>query len=257
VIDELSIIIPTLNEAAYLPLLLDSIVKQTYTGKLQVIVVDGRSTDKTVRLARSFAKVIPELSVVETKADIGHQRNTGVKHAKYKYILFIDADIQLPPNLLQKLLAKAPSSGPFLAGVVHTAKHVNLADFLFLVWVHSLIYIAWISGHGPITSGDFLLTTRDNHKKIGGFVEGAILGEDTDYCLRSYRAGTKFHFYFSPRVIASPRRVRKVGRLRLLRIWSGSFRYVSKHGPIFPGEGYDYTFGGYGPEPSDSSSLKK
>jgi glycosyltransferase involved in cell wall biosynthesis len=114
-IDEISII-PTLNEAEYLPQLLDSIAEQTYGGKLQVIVVDGRSRDKTAEVARSYSGQLPDLVVLETNRGVGHQRNIGAEQAKYAYLLFIDADVVLPPRLLEQLTRKVRVNGPFVAG---------------------------------------------------------------------------------------------------------------------------------------------
>ncbi|MFH1244651.1 MAG: glycosyltransferase, partial [bacterium] len=48
-----SLIIPALNEAKYLPLLLDDLSKQTFLD-FEVIVVDGNSDDQTVAKAKSF-----------------------------------------------------------------------------------------------------------------------------------------------------------------------------------------------------------
>jgi glycosyltransferase involved in cell wall biosynthesis len=89
VIDELSIVIPTLNEASCIGDLLKSLLLQTYIGKLQVVVVDGHSTDNTAAVIRSFARSIPDLLLITAKCDIGHQRNVGAKHSKYRYFLML------------------------------------------------------------------------------------------------------------------------------------------------------------------------
>lgn len=243
-IDELSIIIPTLNEASYLPQLLESIAKQTYTGKVQVIVVDGHSNDQTVALARSFEGRLRDLLVLQATRGTGTQRNIGAERAKHRYLLFLDADVVLPPRLLEQLTAKLRVEGPFVAGVMHTAVGMDLVDRLFMAVAYTLIFVSWI-GRSPATVGDFILTTRENHRTVKGFAEGAILGEDIDYGLRSLKAGAKNRFYFWPQVIASDRRVREMGRLRLLMLWSKGFLHVKRHGPIYPGEGFEYPFGHY------------
>lgn len=243
-VDELSIIIPVLNEAKYLPRLLNAIAKQTYKGRLQVIVVDGHSEDKTVEVAESFKSRIGDLLILKANRNAGHQRNVGADKAKYKYLLFLDADVILPANLIEQLAGKIHDEGPFIAGVMHTSEDMNWFDRLFIVLAHFLIFVSWVSGT-PATVGDFILTTKENHRRINGFVEGAILGEDTDYGLRSIKAGAKNRFYFEPRIIASARRVREMGRWRLLWLWSRAFLHVLRHGPIFPDQGYEYPFGHY------------
>ena len=56
----LSIIIPTLNEEKYLPLLLEAIKKQKVDGNLEIIVADAGSQDRTIEIARDFGcKIVP------------------------------------------------------------------------------------------------------------------------------------------------------------------------------------------------------
>lgn len=249
-IDELSIVIPALNEAGYLPELLQSISQQTYTGKLQVIVVDGNSTDNTAGIARGFAGQLPDLLVLQTKSDIGHQRNMGAAQAKYGYLLFLDADVILPSDLLQRLTAKVHVTEPFIIGTMHTTAHLNAVDRLFLVGVYVLLFITWVA-RVPAINGDFIFTTRKQHQRIHGFVEGALLGEDSDYAIRSVKAGATYRYLLNPKVIASDRRVRLMGRTKLFWLWTRGYLRVMKHGPIFPGEGFEYPFGHYknGPKP--------
>ena len=93
----LSIIIPTLNEEDYLPLLLESIKKQNF-AEGEVIVADARSQDKTVEIAKSYGcKVVP--GGLPPKA-----RNEGAKKARGELFLFLDADVVLPENSLEKFL---------------------------------------------------------------------------------------------------------------------------------------------------------
>ena len=256
-IDELSIIIPTLNEADYLPSLLDSITKQTFAGKLQVIVVDGSSTDETVIRARSFSNRIPDLLVLQSKKDIGHQRNVGVQKAKYGFLLFLDADVILPPTLLADIASKIHSDGKFIIGVMHRFQNMSVIDNIFF-GIGSIFLAGFLAFRMPVTNGDFMLTTRENYDDVEGFKEGVVLGEDVDFGKRSIQAGAKYHFYFRPQVIASLRRAHKMGRMRLLVMWVPAFIRIARHGPIYRGQGLDdYPFGHYGSEDEDSSSSSK
>ncbi len=95
---KISVIIPTLNEEKYLPKALKSLEVQDV--KHEVIVVDGGSTDKTLDIAEEFgAKVI-----VAERSFIAYQKNLGVKKAKGKHLLFLDADTFLFPFALDELL---------------------------------------------------------------------------------------------------------------------------------------------------------
>src|ERR1035437_1336418 len=102
-INELSIIIPTLNEEKYLARTLQTIVEQDYQGKLEVIVVDGQSTDNTLKTADSFKRKIKDFAMISAIKGISHQRNIGATKAKYKFLLFLYADTYLPNNFLSKI----------------------------------------------------------------------------------------------------------------------------------------------------------
>lgn len=91
-----SIVISTKNEAINLPRLFTSIANQTYK-RFETIVVDNSSSDATVSIARSFTKKVftrgPERSA---------QRNYGVSKAVGKYVLILDADMELQKTVLEK-----------------------------------------------------------------------------------------------------------------------------------------------------------
>ena len=253
-INELSIIIPTLNEADYLPTLLDSISKQTFAGRLQVIVVDGGSTDDTVIRARSFSDRMPNLLVLQSKKDIGHQRNVGTQKAEYPFLLFLDADVILPPTLLANIASKIRIDGKFIIGVMHRFENMSIVDN-FYFGIGCIFLTGFLAFRMPVTNGDFILTTRDNYDGVKGFKEGVVLGEDVDFGKRSIQAGAKYRFYFRPQVIASLRRAHRMGRTRLLLMWVPAFIRIARHGPIYRGQGLDdYPFGHYGSADADSSS---
>src|SRR3989344_8910763 len=98
-----SIIIPTLNEEKFLPRLLESLARQT-AKNFEVIVVDGKSKDKTVERAREFEKKLLHLTVIMSpKASLPLQRNLGAKHAAAPWLAFIDADSVLLPNFIERV----------------------------------------------------------------------------------------------------------------------------------------------------------
>src|SRR5690348_5952938 len=101
----LDVVIPTLNEELFLPSLLRSLQKQTYK-QFHVFVSDGGSTDKTVSIAKQFAKPMP-LTVVECdKRGVSRRRNMGAKKGSASAIIFLDADVIVRPHFLQTLIKK-------------------------------------------------------------------------------------------------------------------------------------------------------
>lgn len=96
-----SVIITTKNEAGVLGDLLQSLACQTYK-KIEVIIVDNHSTDRTIEIAKRFGVVIltagPERSA---------QRNFGARQAKGSYVLFLDADMVLAPTIVSECVQLA------------------------------------------------------------------------------------------------------------------------------------------------------
>jgi glycosyltransferase involved in cell wall biosynthesis len=244
-IKQLSIIIPAYNEGKYIPQTLESIASQEFNGDLEVIVVDGQSEDDTIAVASRYESLIKSLRIIASTRDIGHQRNVGADSSHYSFLLFVDADVILPPGVLNALAVKIKSNRPFVASVFHVPNRMNIRDAAVLGLTYGLLGLARIGGY-PVTNGDFLLTTRETHYELAhGFAENTLMGEDTDYGLRCFRAGAKYYFFPTISIIASDRRVRDMGRLPLLFTWSRAFIHVIRKGPIPKDSNRKYPYGHY------------
>ena len=98
---KVSIITPTFNSEKYLTKTLQSIKNQTYK-KFELIIIDGGSTDRTLKIIKENKKLI---QYCETKKDKGiyDAFNKGIKLAKGKYIVIVNSDDTLTKNALQIL----------------------------------------------------------------------------------------------------------------------------------------------------------
>lgn len=95
---EMSIIIPTINEAMYIEETLKSVVRQRPSFNFEIIVCDGGSKDNTVEIARQYARV-----VVSPKEGTGTQLDFAANLSKGKILVFLDADTLLPEGYLQRV----------------------------------------------------------------------------------------------------------------------------------------------------------
>ena len=97
-----SVIIPAYNEEDYLPSTLSSLhsAMDSIPHKGEIIVVDNNSTDNTRHVAEKYGARV----VFEPFRQIAKARNSGAKAAKSNFLVFLDADTMLPPQLLQKSL---------------------------------------------------------------------------------------------------------------------------------------------------------
>lgn len=101
---KLSIIIPTYNSASVLPKALDSIVGQTFTD-WEVLVMDGVSTDDTLKVAQSYND--SRIRVYsESDKGIYDAMNKGIKKAQGEWLYFLGSDDWLlAPNVLSILFS--------------------------------------------------------------------------------------------------------------------------------------------------------
>lgn len=178
-----SIIIPTLNEASWLPQLLTSL--QTNYPKTEIIVVDGGSSDTTVALAKG----IPSVRVITTHKGIAHQRNLGAKSAKSNCLLFLDSDVFLNNSILNTLLAFKTRTNADIVLPLYAVPHTAHWAVKLLFWTLSVAI--WISQWGPIPAGggQCILITKAAFTKLGGFNESLRITEDLDFIRRAGKAG--------------------------------------------------------------------
>jgi glycosyltransferase involved in cell wall biosynthesis len=104
-----SIIINTKNEERHIKRCLNSIFNQNYPHDLiEVIVVDNNSSDKTKEIAENFAKEPASLNlkIFNWGPERSAQKNFGVKNSTGEFLLFLDADMALSENVIQKCFEK-------------------------------------------------------------------------------------------------------------------------------------------------------
>ena len=94
----ISIILPTLNEEKGIVVTLKQISELNIDK--EVLVVDGLSTDNTVRNAKAYGAKI----IIEKRKGKGVAMATGVKAAKSNIICFLDGDGTYPPRYIPKML---------------------------------------------------------------------------------------------------------------------------------------------------------
>jgi len=135
-----SIIIPAHNEEKYITRCLKSIsaLRIPISGFLEVIVVNNASTDHTVAVARaalSGAKIIDEPRKGLTRA-----YNRGAREACGEILVFIDADVVLPEDHLEKI---AKEFGKDAKLVALSGPYIYKDGGWFCRWVTTLTYVVF------------------------------------------------------------------------------------------------------------------
>lgn len=208
----ISIIIPTLNEEHYLPLLLHSL--STLTAELEIIVVDGNSTDRTrvvAEAAHAYLKENHSLKIIPlTERGIALQRNTGAKAATHDILLFCDADVIAPSEKdFEYFISEFVSHNYAIATGKLTPSDGGRLEKIFLYYVaHAALRLLLLIGK-PYFGGAFQITRRDVFETIGGYDESLRISEDVDYAFKAAKLGP--YKLINIKVLTSARRFLKYG----------------------------------------------
>ena len=153
---ELSIIIPSYNEELRLPATLSSIAAYTRSSKrkIEVIVVDDGSRDKTVAVAEPFRDEIPSLRVVSNGENRGkgHSVRHGMQEARGEIVLFTDADLSAPIEEVEKLLPAMKTNDVAIGSramdrsqiTVHESPFREFAGIIFNKIVRLILWLPFV-----------------------------------------------------------------------------------------------------------------
>jgi len=225
-----SVIIPTLNEEKYLPRLLGDLTKQAEPD-FEVIVVDGGSTDATLRKLRYFKHSLPLLLQMSKKANVSLQRNLGALPARGKYLVFLDADVRIPADFLLRLKAQLLRIGTDYATTRYRADQETFLDQgLTIIGSWGMQFSVLVAK--PFFSGQCIIIKSNIFKKLHGFDKSITHAEDCDLVQRAAKAGFIGRMFFETFHTISLRRMRRDGRI----VTIGKLMYASIYqlvkGPI-------------------------
>jgi rSAM/selenodomain-associated transferase 2 len=170
---KLSIIIPVLDEERRIGERLTEL-----RDCVDIIVVDGGSRDRTVERARAF----PGVRVEKAPRGRASQMNHGARLASGDVLLFLHADVSLPPDAVTHI-ERALADARTVAGAFRTW---HVADGRSAPWLHLADLRSRYSG---LPYGDqALFVRREAFWKAGGFPEQPLM-EDLELSLRLRRLG--------------------------------------------------------------------
>jgi glycosyltransferase involved in cell wall biosynthesis len=244
--DRVSVIIPALNEVAYLPHLLDALAVQTRPAD-EIIVADAGSTDGTPELAQARGARVVGGGIPA----VG--RNAGAKVAKGELLFFLDADVVPPSDFLERAVTEFVQKGYDVATVVVTPWDGNRIEQV----VHEAanLYFLLMQSWLPYAPGYCILVRREIHEKIGGFDETLTISEDLDYVRRAARHG-RFGILTSTCIPVSMRRIRREGLIRLgmKYLWGDIHLLMAKPMRQLP---FKYEFGIFSSPVSENSPERE
>jgi len=110
-----SILMTVFNREKYIEEAIDSVLASTYKN-FELIIVDDRSTDDSLKIAQQFEKMDQRVKVFQNEHNLGDypNRNRAASYATGKYLKYVDADDMIYPHGLEQLvyyMEKFPDAG--------------------------------------------------------------------------------------------------------------------------------------------------
>jgi glycosyltransferase involved in cell wall biosynthesis len=230
---EISVVIPTYNRAASLRCAIESALAQTFRN-IEIVVVDDNSQDNTQELVAGFHDERITYIRHDVNKRVSAARNTGIAHARGKYIAFLDDDDEWLPEKLELQLRVFQHAAPTVGGVYAGAVTVERASRKILNHITprkrgnvlaSLLERNWIA---PTSS---IVLKRECFETAGLFDTAMSFSEDYDLWLRVAR-DYAFEYVKEPLVKYY---VQENGRLstNYTTMIEGLERLMQKHGQLF------------------------
>ena len=215
----LSIVIPALNEADQISTALAPLQAMRARG-VEVILVDGGSTDTTKQLAASLVD-----RVIDSKRGRARQMNAGARAATGGALLFLHADSSVPPDADQLILRGLQSTsrawGRFDVSI--TGQHFFLPAVAWCMNLRSRLT-------GIATGDQGLFMTADAFAAAGGFADIPLM-EDVAMCAALKKISPPL--CLKQKIITSGRRWEKHGVLRtIFLMWRIRLAYFLGADPV-------------------------
>ncbi|MEM2523086.1 MAG: glycosyltransferase family 2 protein [Candidatus Bathyarchaeia archaeon] len=236
-----SIIVPVKNEEKVVGRLLEALLKLDYpTDKVEILVVEDGSTDKTVEICEEYARRYPELvKLLHKPVSNGKPSalNFALKHARGEILAVFDADNVPERDVLKK--AVAYFNDPSVAAVQGRLCSIN-ADENMLTKLVSYEEAAWCEAYlrGKDVLGLFVhlkgtcqFIRRDILAKLGGFNE-ETLSEDMELSARLVENGYRIRYASDMRSWQeTPSKVGQIFKQRT-RWFRGTMQVAFKYGRL-------------------------
>jgi len=223
-----SIIIPCRNEEEFIGKCLDSIIAQDYPkDRIEILVIDGRSTDKTRENVKKYAQKYPFIKVLDNPRKITPTAlNIGIKRAKGEIIIRMDAHNVYEENYISKCVKYLKEYNvDNVGGILITlpANNTIVAQSIALAFSHPFgvgnAYFR-IGSKKPkfVDTVPFGCYKKEVFEKIGLFDEDLLRGQDAEFNARLKKNGGKI--LLIPKIVSY-----YYARDSLSKLWRMYFQY--------------------------------
>lgn len=202
---KVSVLIPTYNEEHYISQCLDSILMNDYPQDLlEVVIIDGKSTDRTKEIVHSYVERYHFVRLLENPKRIqAAAMNLGIREATGEIIIWMSAHALYAPNYIRQSVTLLQQTNAACVGGLMVATGSNYISNGIAVALRSPFGIGdaryrysdkeeWVD---TVFAGCWYKHTLE---AIGGFNEEWVVNEDYELNYRLRQAGGKI--LFSPKI---------------------------------------------------------
>lgn len=113
-----SVVIPVYNVKDYLPKCIDSVLAQDFTDYEVILIDDGSTDGESGAICDRYAAAHPERirAIHKPNGGVGEARNVGIEAAQGEYLIFIDSDDYIAPNMFRVLADAVARFGSDIIG---------------------------------------------------------------------------------------------------------------------------------------------
>jgi glycosyltransferase involved in cell wall biosynthesis len=144
----ISIIMPVYNGGAYLSESIESVLKQTYKN-IELIIVDDCSTDNSLKVIKKYEETDRRIVLLRNCENKGlsYTREKGFQASSARWIMFVDQDDVVAPNICEILL-EAVSSKDDIDVAYCNLYNFNESENIVDNWFNDVLYNEWVYEDG-------------------------------------------------------------------------------------------------------------
>jgi glycosyltransferase involved in cell wall biosynthesis len=192
------VVVPFFGSSQQLEALLDRLQKLSLGRCDTLTVVDNRPANSVGRVDDERVLLAPQVQ------SPSYSRNAGALPGSNEWIVFIDADVDPAPDVIEQYFVAGPPADDVavLAGAVHDrdpppgARHSAAARYMFLR--KCMAQSTTKAQLGPFAKTANAAFRREPFEAVGGFQPNIMSGEDVDLCYRLAAAGWRLEFRHEP-----------------------------------------------------------
>lgn len=242
-----SVIVAVRNGDLSLPILLNDLTSQTYSGKMEFIIIDDNSTDGTAKIIKDFSEKDSRVKyVVSSSGDsaLAHKKralDAGIQYSTGEILFFTDVDCRVPEKWVHNMASYFSDDVNYVIGNSQTPDSVN--------WISSFQKIDYLmlmsAACGSVNRNWHWSSTGQNQafrRKVydacGGYtsLSNYLQGDDSLFLQICRRKIENFNAVFAhdKNTTVTCRQETKIIPLLKQRMrWSGDARFMWKFNPIF------------------------